>query len=296
MGFKSLRALSPPALLLILTLSNFEMVSYPNYTDLRERSRTLSGIAALDIEPYGLSADGLTERVMVAEVTSNFFDVLGVGLTLGRGFSPAEEVTENADVVVIGHGLWQRRWGGDPGVIGKRVQLNGRPLAVVGITAPGFEGPYLAPLVDAYVPVRMVEHRIAVPLFESSARDGRWLRLLGRLAPGATIAQAREEAAAISANLEQEYSEENRGQSFAVEPYHPFGDPSRARESWILLGVILAAALLVLAVVCANLANLLVARAAARTRESAIRLAIGSSRWRVVRQMLAEAFCFPSAD
>ncbi len=261
-------------------------VSYPNYMDLRERSRTLSGIAALDLEPYGLSADGLTERVQVAEVTSNFFDVLGVGLTLGRGFSQVEEVTVNADVVVIGHRIWQRRWGGDPGVIGKSVELNGRPLTVVGITAPGFEGPYLAPLVDAYVPARMVEHRIRMPLL--SARSGRCLRLLGRLAPGATITQAREEAAAISANLEQEYSAENRGQSFVVEPYHPFGDPSRVRESWILLGVILAAALLVLVVVCANVANLLVARAAARTRESAIRLAIGSSRWRVVRQMLAE--------
>ncbi len=74
-----------------------------------------------------MSADGLTERVQVAEVTSNFFDVLGVGLTLGRGFSPVEEVTENADVVVIGQRFWQRRWGGDPGVIGKSVELNGRP-------------------------------------------------------------------------------------------------------------------------------------------------------------------------
>jgi predicted permease len=261
-------------------------VSYPNYTDLRERSRTLSGVAALDIEPYGLSADGRTERVQVAEVTSNFFDVLGVGMTLGSGFSPAEEAAPNADVVVISHRFWQRRWGGDPGVIGRRVQLNGRPVTVVGIAASGFEGPYLFPLLDAYVPAGTVEHRVGATVL--SMRAGRWLRLLGRLAPGATIAQARGEAAAISANLEERYPEENRDQSFALEPYHPFGDPSTVTESWILLGVILAATLLVLAVVCANVANLLIARAVLRRRESAIRLAIGSSRWRLVRLMLVE--------
>ena len=262
-------------------------ISYPNYRDLRERSRTLSGIAALDVEPYGLTVEEQTERVQVAEVTSNFFEVLGVGVVAGRGFSASEETARNADVVVVSHRLWRRLWDGDPGVIGKTVELNGRPCTVIGVTTPGFEGPYLMPHLDAYVPVRMVEHRVrALSLLEMREAGG--LRLLGRLAPDVTLGEAGAEAEAIAANLEQDYPEVNRNQSFVVEQYHPFGDPSMIRQSWVLLGVVLAATLLVLAVVCANVANLLVTRAVLRRRELAIRLAMGSSRWRVVRQMLAE--------
>jgi len=266
----------------------FDTFSIPNLVDFRDQSRTLSALAIVDMmSSYGLNADGLTERVEASEVSSNFFDLLGVSTAAGRKFVAADDVPGAPPVAIISHRYWQQRWHGDRSVLGKQILLNGQPFAIIGVAARGFDGPLLGRSVSLYIPI----HAFAVWPGGSERltfRAGSSVMALARPKPGVSIEQVRQDLGAIAVRLREQFPRENEGRGIAVEHYHPFGRPSAVREAWFLNGVLLAASLLVLIVVCANVANLLLARAATRRREAAIRLALGSSRWRLVRQMLLE--------
>lgn len=266
----------------------FDNFSIPNLVDFRDQSRTLSALAIVDtMSSYGLNADGLTERVEASEVSGNFFDLLGVSTAAGRKFVADDDSPGAPPVAIISYRYWQQRWRGDRSVLGKQILLNGQPFVIVGVAAQGFDGPLLGRSISLYIPIH------AVAVFPGGSerltfRAGSSAMALARSKPGASIEQVRQDLGAIAVRLREQFPRDNEGRGIAVENYHPFGRPSVVRQAWFLNAVLLAASLLVLIVVCANVANLLLARAATRRREAAIRLALGSSRWRLVRQMLLE--------
>jgi predicted permease len=261
-------------------------VSYPDYVDYRDRNTTLAGLTALESQAVSLSGDGNPERVWAELVTANFFDVMGVRPILGRTFLAEEERTPNASpVVVLSYSLWQRRFGGDPSVIGRRVILNNCPFTVVGVASEGFAGGETALRFDLWVPMMMQEK--VIPGKRLQARDNSWLMALGRLKPGVTVQQAQAELTDIANRLQREYPGGARG-SVSVFPMwkSPKGATSVLGPVLLLLMGVVA---LVLLIACANVANLLLARATGRRREIAIRLALGAGRGRLLRQLLTES-------
>jgi predicted permease len=238
--------------------------------------------------PVTLGADGRSERVWAQLVSGNFFEVLGVGAQAGRTLTAADDRSANAHpVVVLGHALWQRRFGGDPGVVGRTVLLNTRPYTVLGVTPPRFRGAGTGVAYDAWVPMMMQEH------FEPGGsrletRGHRWLDAYARLAPGKSREEAEADLTVLSARIAAENERESLGRGVALFPLW-----RAPRSGAQILGpvIILLAAIsaIVLLLACANLASLLLARGVGRRREIAIRLSLGASRGQVVRQLLAES-------
>jgi predicted permease len=266
----------------------FDTVSYPTYADLRDRARTLTGVIALRPEPrpLSLSVASSTELAYGLIVSSNYFDVLGVTPAVGSVFHTQDERAGTpVRQVVLSHAFWRRRFGGEPGVVGTAIVLNGDAFTISGIAPTGFQGmTILSP--DVWLPLTALAR--ATPTEDLlRSRDSLWLMLSARLAPGATIDQARAETTAFMRGLTEAYPETYRRHGLAVEP---------SRRTPVSIGVIgsfLAMLLglvgLVLVVVCANLSGLLMARAGARTREIAVRLALGASRASLVAMFLVES-------
>ncbi|HYH95618.1 ABC transporter permease [Hyalangium sp.] len=257
-------------------------VSVPQYTFFSAQGEPFSKLTAYPAlnSGFNLSGDGLPERVMGARVTQPFFEVLGVPPALGRGFLPEEDIPGGPRVVVLGHGLWQRRFAGSPDVLGRSIALNGEPYTIVGVTRPGFHHPEQAQL---WTPAQ---------LDLASTEDAHYLVALGRLKPGVDPAQV---GAVVKLQGEQIRASRQgavRDEQFMdAEKLHSLG----VRHVKPALLVLLGAVGLVLLIACVNLANLQLARAASRERELAVRTALGASPGRIMRQLLTESLFLSSA-
>jgi predicted permease len=257
-------------------------VSYPDYVDWRARSRTLAGLAAYEIGQLGLRIGDRSEPVWGVLASANYFEVLGARPALGRGFATDEEA---APVAVLGHVLWRQRFGADSTVIGRAVVVNGQPFTVIGVASPDFGGAFPGLGFDLWLPLG------ARPaLYPANARWAEWrgtrfLYAVGRLAPGVTLAAARAELRGIGKELAATHPEDRGVEVDAM----PLGDGIARAVAGPVLAALLAVAALLLLVVCANVAGLLLARGTSRARELAVREALGASRARLIRLLLAES-------
>src|SRR5207253_616120 len=231
-------------------------------------------------------------------VTGNYFQVLGVGAEKGRVLSPQDDKTPGAHpVVVISHGLWERRFGGDQNIVGRQLLLNGQNFTIIGVTSPEFGGAQLGVVRDLYVPM-MMQAVVRPPRSGYSGemdpdllkkRGNRWLYSVGKLKPGFTIEQAQADLSRIAKQQENDYPETNRNRGVRVLAFSQSDNPDQLRQLGSVAGLLMSVVGLVLLIACANIANLLLARGSARGKEIAIRLAIGATRWRIVRQLLTES-------
>jgi len=266
---------------------NIISVSYPDYIDFRDRNKVCAGLAASSISAFSFnSGEGQPERVWGLLVSGNYFDVLGVRAAMGRTFAREEDQTPDAaQVAVISHGLWQRRFGADPNLIGKTFRLNERNFTVIGVASPGFVGSYVGLTFDVWIPLAMQkEMRSAVDL--RTNRGSQWLDVTGRLKHGVGFAEAQADMQAIARQLEQAYPLTNEGVSARI--FNLAGEPYGVQALQPVLAILLAMAGLMLLVVCVNIAGLLLVRAVTRRKEIGVRMALGASRGRVVRQLLTE--------
>ncbi len=260
-------------------------LSWLNYLDFKNRNRTLDSLAVGSINPLSLGEGAQPERVWSMLVSANYFDTLGVKPALGRGFLPEEDKDPGGHpVVVLSHHLWKTKFGGDPQILGRRILLNKRDFTVVGVTAEPFIGSILGLRFDLWVPATM-----AGTLSGDSAildkRGVSWLQSQARLKPGADKRAIEADLNALSAEMAREFYKSDRYNRAEVVPLWREGGGSVLGPVLLLLMSVVAVVLLI---ACANVANLLLARAAGRQREIAIRLALGVRRVRLMRQLLLE--------
>ncbi len=253
-----------------------ETVSPANFADWKRQNDVFEALAAYSWFDVNLSGATEAERVPGFSVTANFFDVMGVQPALGRAFRAEEEVRGNHHRVILSHSLWQRRFGGDRGILGGTVLVDGHPYEVVGVAPEGFNFPLGT----------QVWGPLALTAEDAAVRNDRYLTVLGRLKRDRTLDDAKSQLAVIGERLAQQYPEANRGRGARV---LTLSQGMRDQGLGPIALMWQASAAFVLLIACANIANLLLARGAERQRELAVRSALGASRWRMVRELLAES-------
>jgi predicted permease len=260
--------------------------SYPDYIDLRDRNHSFEGLAASSMEPVYLTGHGKPERVWSCLVSANYFDVLGLHPILGRGFVPADDQKPlGAPYAVISYRFWQTHFGGDRGIIGRTINLDQHPYAIIGVTPPLFQGNQTGLRVEIWVPL-MMQQQLKSSFQRLERRDIGWLILTGSLKKGVTLDHSDAEMNGLFAQLVRDFPSDHKGRThITVSPLWraPFGANGYL---YILLPILMAISGAVLLLACANVANLQLVRGVSRQREIAIRLSLGASRAKLVRQML----------
>jgi predicted permease len=266
--------------------------SFQDYIYIRDHSRLFSGLFAHEMEILAVNEGKSAEMTTGGIVSGNYFEVLQTKIALGRGFrSEEDEVRDRNPVIVLGDGLWRRRFGADPGVLGRKIELNRVPFTVIGIAAPGFIGVYGGLRQDFWIPIHMAS------ALDTNHNDplaaGMWLQIMGRPRPGVPITGIQSELEVLSRQMQRLYHKDEADYRAQVYPLH---GAQRGFHSGLfeLARVLAVAVVIILLLACLNAANLLMGRATERSREISIRISLGAGRGRIIRQLLTESFVIAS--
>ncbi len=268
----------------------YASVSFLDFQDYRKEEEIFEGLMAQRPFPISVAHAGEAELAFGALVSGNYFDVLGVPMQVGRYFAADEDLTPGSHpVAVLSYGFWQRRFGEDASIVGSQVIVNGHEFQVIGVARQGFTGTQPPVAFDMFVPLAM-QTQVAPGMSSQTSRGSHYLTVTGRLRDGIDLSQAQQAARLVGQRLAEEYPASNASASPLLVGESEMSVPPQFRGAAIgFSGIVMAAVGFVLLIACANVANLLMARANARRREISLRLAVGASRFRLVRQLLTES-------
>jgi putative ABC transport system permease protein len=277
----------------------FLPMSRLNFEDVRDKNEVFSGVAATNFTAVDMTNQNQTTRVPAIVATANYFDVAGVKPILGAGFRADQDDPPGAHpVVVLSNGCWKRQFGSDKDIVGKTVTINHLPYTIVGVLPETFTGTFPGFVPDLWLPYGMRQQALPAFAFMLESRRGMWLFPIARLKPGVTREQAEASLKSLASSLEKEYPESNLGRSITTQTLaEARANPTGAAQSPLprVAALMLGAVGLILLIASANVANLLLARASTRQREIAVRIAMGATRWRLLRQLLTESIVLAMA-
>ncbi len=280
---------SRPGEIVAVESGRAEPFSYHDVLDLQARTKSFSGLTAFAFGPASLTGEGKPERVWITLATANYFDVLAVKPSIGRGFLAGEDILpKGASVAVISNRLWQGRFGADPEILGKTIHINTRPYAIIGVAPPVFQGSASGLRFDLWVPVTAAQDISESGKDLLDSRSNTWLNVLGRLNPGMSRERAQTESSILMRQIATQFPDSHRSAN-QISLYPLWRAPNGANAFFsTLLPILMGIAGVVLLLACSNVANLLLLRGLSRQKEMSIRLSLGAGRIRLIRQLLVE--------